>query len=228
MRYVFLICAVFLFSCKQEKTHKVDKNIAFGIDVSQYQGVIDWKTVASQKKHPIEFVFIRATMGKNRKDKKFQYNWKEAKKNGFIVGAYHYYDPNEHSITQARNYLETATVLKPGDFIPVVDIEQLGKRQSVARLRLGLRRWLTEIEKVYGVKPIIYTGHAFFKDHLLDEFKEYPLWVAAYSQERREDAIVQSSIIHQFSEKVTVPGIRENKVDGNDIRREHIQKLLLK
>ncbi len=218
-------------SCNQGtnniKSHNIDKNIAFGIDVSEYQGEINWEKVTDQKKHPIEFVFIRSTMGKNRKDKKFQKNWRSAKEKGFIVGAYHYYDPNENSVAQAENYLKS-TPLKSGDFIPVVDIESLGKKQSKERLLLGLKRWLDIVEKHYGVKPIIYTGHSFFKSHLLDYFAEYPLWIAAYSNKKRVDRLVVDAEIHQFSEKVRVPGINSNTVDGNDISREKLKDLVLK
>lgn len=206
---------------------KSNSNILFGIDISENQGTIDWERVVSTNKHHIKFVFIRATMGKNRKDAKFQYNWNEAKKKGFIVGAYHYYDPNENSLRQAKNYLNSIR-LQPGDFIPVVDIERLSRIQSKKRLRLGLQRWLNAVEARYGVRPIIYSGHSFFSDYLLKEFSEYPLWVAAYSDKKRVDPLVKDAAIHQFSEKIRIPGIKENTVDGNDIRIEKLNQLLIR
>jgi len=76
------------------------------------------------------------------------------------------------------------------------------------------------VEAHYGVKPMIYTGHSFYKDNLKDHgFDDYPLWIAAYSESRRNDEIIKNADIYQFSEHVNVPGIPENFTDGNDVRR---------
>jgi len=60
-----------------------------GIDVSHYQRDIDWKQIARNPK--IKFVFIKATEGKDFKDKYFQENWKNASESGLYKGAYHYF-----------------------------------------------------------------------------------------------------------------------------------------
>lgn len=199
---------------------QTDDSTAFGIDVSQYNGDIDWKIVKNQEKHaPIQFVIIRSTMGDDRKDKKFQENWDAAKKEGFIVGAYHYYDPNENSNKQAQNYIKTVDV-KKGDIIPILDIEIPSKIQSMKKLRAGLKNWLDVAETHYGVTPMIYTGYAFYRNNLMPykEFNKYPLWIAAYSEHRRDDTIIKKAAIYQFAEHVRVPGIPENWTDGNDVR----------
>src|SRR5690606_2288858 len=65
---------------------------SIGLDVSEYQGEISWSYVDTlELKYPIDFVFIRATIGKDRKDYQFKRNWIGAKKNKMIRGAYHYY-----------------------------------------------------------------------------------------------------------------------------------------
>ncbi len=216
-----IVALITISSCHQKPK---DKDVAFGIDISQYQGDINWSKV-KKAKHPIEFVIIRATMGANKKDEKFKDNLKNARDADYLVGAYHYYRPDEPSEEQAKNYLETINLQK-GDFIPIVDLEKLSTVQSVAKLKSGLKNWLDIVEKEYGVKPMIYTGCSFYESYLAKEFAEYPLWVAAYSQCKRQDPTVRNSEIHQFAEKVPVKGIK-GRVDGNDIRREKLPSLVL-
>src|SRR6185436_12304579 len=60
-----------------------------GLDVSSHQGKIDWKKVAETNHY--KFVFIKATEGHDFIDDNFEYNWKNAKENGFLVGAYHFF-----------------------------------------------------------------------------------------------------------------------------------------
>jgi lysozyme len=183
-----------------------------GIDVSEYQGEIDWQILdAIENKYPIQFVFIRATVGKDRVDKTFQENWLGAKKNKLLRGAYHYYRPNENSLEQAALFIKTVRLHK-GDLPPVLDIERLAETQSMARLKVGLRRWLEAVETHYKVKPIIYTGEKYYDDFLKEEFSDYLFWIANYNFYR--ERIEEDWLFWQFTEKGTVPGIRGN-VDVN-------------
>jgi lysozyme len=183
-----------------------------GIDVSEYQGEIEWTLLDSiEKKHPIQFVFIRATVGMDRVDKAFQENWLGAKKYKIIRGAYHYYRPNENSLEQAALFIKTVRLQK-GDLPPVLDIEKLAENQSLARLKLGLRRWLEAIEAHYKVKPIIYTGEKYYDDFLKEEFSDYLFWIANYNFYREK--IEEDWLFWQFTEKGSVPGI-EGNVDVN-------------
>ena len=183
-----------------------------GFDVSEYQGTIQWDQVKTvEDTFALSFVFIRATAGKNRVDKKFATNWKQAKANGLIRGAYHYYRPNENSIKQAELFIKTVHLLK-GDFPPVLDIENLPKTQSVDSLKVGLKRWLKKVEDHYKVKPIIYSGERYYKDFLKDDFKGYPFWIANYNF--FVENIKDDWLFWQFTEKGTIPGI-EGPVDLN-------------
>ena len=185
---------------------------SIGIDVSEYQGIISWTYVDTlENKYPIDFVFIRATVGKDRQDYQFEQNWLGAKKNKMIRGAYHYYRPNENSLEQARLFIETVTLHK-GDLPPVLDIEKLPKNQSIANLKIGLKRWLKAVESHYGVKPIIYTGERYYDDFLKEEFSDYLFWIANYNFYREE--IDSHWLFWQFTEKASVPGIKGN-VDVN-------------
>ncbi len=105
---------------------------------------------------------------------------------------------------QALNFIKTVK-LKPGDLPPVVDIEQLyGAKPEVMRVELQL--FLNMIETHYGVKPVIYTYVNFYERYLGEDFDEYPLWIAHYTQQKRP-RIERDWIFWQFNEHATVNGI---------------------
>lgn len=178
----------------------------FGIDISEYQGKILWDSVRLiNEEFPIDFIFVRATMGANAQDRRFQKNWEAVKDINKLRGAYHYFRPNENSIKQATNFIRTVK-LSPGDLPPVLDIEERPRVQPMDSLKVGLKRWLDKVEAHYKVKPIIYSGDSYFTDFLEKEFKEYKLWIANYN------FWVENPKAHwdiwQFSEKGSVKGIR--------------------
>jgi lysozyme len=181
---------------------------AVGIDISEFQGKIDWDLVESiEEQYPIEFVVIRATAGNDKADEQFEANWLGAKKRKIIRGAYHYYRPNENSLEQAELFIKTVHLHK-GDLPPILDIEKLPKEQSLANLKLGLRRWLKAVEAHYKVKPIIYTGERYYDDFLKEEFSDYLFWIANYNfyREKMDD----HWLFWQFTEKASVTGIKGN------------------
>lgn len=197
------------FSREDEIVISAENGYVFGIDVSHYSGSINWNKVR-QSRHPIEFVFIRATMGSNGKDRQFIRNWSQANASGYIKGAYHYYRPGEDPTLQFRNFARNVK-LNPGDFRPVLDIERIGD-SSPEILRAGVRQWLTLAENKYGIRPIVYTGLSFYKKYFEGYLSEYPLWIAAYDGEHRLEKVKWS--LHQFTAKLSVAGIDEY-VDGN-------------
>ena len=179
---------------------------ALGFDVSEYQSIIDWEnTYNIDESFEMSFVFIRATAGNNKIDRRFKENWKNAKARNLICGAYHYYRPNENSFEQANNFIKTVK-LKKGDLPPVLDIEKLPKTQSIANLKLGLRRWLEIVEKHYKVKPIIYSGESYYNDFLREEFSEYPFWIANYNFWVKE--IKHEWDFWQFTENGKLGGVK--------------------
>ncbi len=184
-----------------------------GIDVSHYQGRIEFDKLELQlKNRKIEFVVIRASMGKDAVDDRFKQNWKGFRSLPVRLGAYHYYRPNENSSLQARNFIKT-TSLKSGDLVPVLDIEKHSTIQSKDRLREGLKNWLNIVEDHYGVKPMIYTGDRFFWEVLHGHgFDEYPIWIANYNSIIEPET--ENWTIWQFSERGTLPGVKE-KIDLN-------------
>ncbi|MEL1240174.1 glycoside hydrolase family 25 protein [Flavobacterium flavipallidum] len=184
---------------------------AIGIDVSEYQDEIDWSEVETLDDYELSFVFVRATVGNDRLDKRFEENWFQTKENKLIRGAYHYYRPNENSLEQAELFIKTVR-LEKGDLPPVLDIEKLPENQSMERLKVGLKRWLVMVEAHYKVKPIIYTSERYYDDFLKKEFSDYLFWIANYNFYREK--IEEDWLFWQFTEKASVSGIKGN-VDVN-------------
>lgn len=187
-------------------------NGVYGIDISHYQKTIDWDNITIEgSTKPIDFVFIRATVGRDKKDKLFSKNWNKIRRKDHLRGAYHYYNPNHNSTLQAENFIQSVK-LKKGDFPPILDIERLSKIQSKENLILGIKNWLKLVEEHYEVKPIIYTGKCFYQHHLINQgFDNYPLWIASYS------STISGGIdweFWQFSETGKVKGINHS-VDLN-------------
>ncbi len=58
-----------------------------GIDVSKYQGLIDWDKLRGK----VDFVIIRASHGMHDTDEMWERNYNEAKRVGVPIGAYHYF-----------------------------------------------------------------------------------------------------------------------------------------
>ncbi|MBF9142713.1 glycoside hydrolase family 25 protein [Hymenobacter properus] len=186
----------------REKTPLLAGYSVHGIDVSAYQGRIDWPEVARNK---VRFAFIKASEGATMRDVRFARNWREARKAGVLCGAYHYFQPNRDGQVQADLFARTVP-LAPGDLPPVLDVEA-PNFHDVAVLRREVARWLRLIEAHYGVRPILYSNHSFYKRHLAGHFDNYPLWLAHYEVER--PAMPRKKwIIWQHSDEAYVPGIR--------------------
>ena len=156
-----------------------------GIDISRYQGTIDWQKVKEDMigGSAIQFVFIKATEGVSIFDPHFNDNFYKVREHGLLRGAYHFFTPSEDGEKQAAHFLRQVH-LEEGDLPPVLDVEEIG-RLSVAELRREVLDWLKIVEKHYGVKPIIYSGYSFKKKYLsTPEFYDYPFWIAHYYREK--------------------------------------------
>lgn len=198
-----------------ENIHLTANKKGFGIDISHYQGIIDWEDLRLSE-HCINYIFIRATMGSDGKDSQFQNNWKNSGDNNYLRGAYHYYRPNENSAKQFKNF-SSIVKLGPGDFPPVLDIEEMGK-YGTENLVAGVLNWLKMAEEHYGVIPIVYTGSNFYDLYLKGRIDNYPLWIAAYSGSERISSVDWK--FHQFSDRIRIKGI-DAYVDGNSFNGEN-------
>lgn len=200
-----------------------------GIDVSSYQGKIDWKKVKSMKEDSVHitFAFIKATEGISSVDAYFQRNWREAPKAGIICGAYHYFIPRKSGLWQARFFLQTVK-FEEGDLPPVVDVEDLSG-QSPEKMRKELKDFIHHVEKKTGVKPIIYSGLVFYRDYLKGYFDGYPLWIAHYYQQELKAGATTKWHFWQHSDKARINGI-SHIVDFNAFKGDSLsfQQLLIR
>lgn len=212
----------------EERVFSNYKSKVFGLDISHYQGRIDWKQVKQFNNGvAVSFVFIRAAIGKDEEDQRFAVNWKNAKKRGIIRGAYHYYRPDENSIEQADNFISIVK-LEKGDLPPVLDIEAVSSIQTVKSLKIGLKKWLKKVEKHFKIKPIIYTGDSYYKDFLNDTaFRKYTFWIANYNKIKQPKH--RKWKIWQFSKTGRIKGI-DHDVDFNVFRGslKELQKMTIK
>lgn len=190
------------------------KYYVHGIDVSYYQGKIDWEKVSKIDDSGIKiaFAFIKATEGVTLVDSYFQRNWRETKNEGVIRGAYHYFKPKKSGVWQAKFFLQTVK-MEAGDLPAVIDIEESGGLKK-EELILNIQDFLNEIEKKTKTKPIIYSGYQFYKDYLKDEFDDYPLWVAHYDQPKLKLNKETKWNFWQHADNAHVDGIK-HKVDMN-------------
>ncbi len=202
----------------------------YGIDVSHHNDVIDWQMVREKGKindKPISFVFIKATEGKSFIDKRFTRNISEARKNGFIVGVYHFYRPEVNSFEQFTNF-KTNAKLKSGDLAPVLDVEVRGNL-PYSRYIQGIQNMLELMENHYGIKPILYTSPSYYASFMqYPELKKYPLWIASYTHGSvRQFNDIQA--FHQYTDQGKVAGIK-TKVDLNGFKGDKLklQKYLIK
>ena len=202
-----------IFKTHEEKIFENYKNKIFGIDISHYQGRVEWgKLKKINKETEISFIIMRAAVGEDDEDQEFSTNWYHAKKLNIIRGAYHYYRPDENSIKQADNFISIVN-LEKGDLPPVLDIEAVPSLQSIKSLKKGLKKWLNKVETHFGIKPIIYTSDSYYKNYLSDTtFQNYIFWIANFNPVIHPQ--FKKWKIWQFSKTGRIEGINHD-VDFN-------------
>lgn len=148
-----------------------------GVDVSHYQGDIDWGKMASEE---IDYAYIKATEGSSSVDEKFYENWSDAAKTDLYVGAYHFFSFDSAGATQAAHYIDTVGELD-GKLRPAVDVEYYGDKKNQPLDRDAIRQELADLlcilEETYHQKPVIYATYSAYHDLLEGSFDEYDLWI---------------------------------------------------
>ena len=187
--------------CQQETERNTDYKV-HGIDVSRYQGNIDWKKVA---KDTIHFAFIKATEGGDYQDPNFKVNWKSLENSTIKRGAYHFFIPTTDPKKQLDNFYLNVS-LKPGDLPPVVDFETT-KGLSNQRIHKRLKMFVEGLEEKYNVKPIIYTNLKLYYAHIAGRFDHNPIWIARYNKRSPLLSGNQTWTIWQYGDRGRVDGI---------------------
>lgn len=151
------------------------QNRTRGIDVSKFQGTINWTKVA--KDSTIRFVYVRSTEGTSIQDPYYRSNIKNARKAGLLVGSYHVYSSKTTAYQQMAN-MRKMVKKSEQDLAPVLDIE--GHHSG----RLNMERvdkLLELMQSEYGVRPVIYTSEKVYKLHFSGKkYSKYHIFIANY------------------------------------------------
>lgn len=147
-----------------------------GLDVSRYQGAIDWPRLAEED---LDFVWIKATEGSTQVDADFTVNWAGAERAGLLRGAYHFLSFETSGAAQARHFIDIVPAV-PGMLPPVVDVEPYGRFKdhlpSAARVREILDPLLDALQAHYGVPPILYVTGTSYQQYVEGAYPDDPIW----------------------------------------------------
>jgi len=207
-----------------------------GIDVSHWQGAIDWPAVAASGRR---FVIAKATEGQTYTDDTYATNKAGATAAGLAFTAYHFARPDStanDAVLEADHFVSVAQ-LGAGNLIPALDLEKTGGLDT-ASLTAWVWAWLQEVGARLGVKPMIYTGPYFWKTYMGDttEFADAGykvLWIANWNVSSpsvpASDWGGNGWTFWQYSDCGTVPGISgcvdTDWFNGTDFGRVRIRQI---
>jgi lysozyme len=149
-----------------------------GVDVSTYQGTVDWTKV---KAAGIDFAFARISDGTANPDGTFTANWQGMKAAGVIRGAYQYWRASVNPTQQAdlvASMLQSAGGFEAGDLPVVMDIET-ADGASASLIEANMKTWLDAVAQKTGKQPLIYTSMGTYPI-TATTYDTYTLWVANY------------------------------------------------
>ena len=192
-----------------------------GIDVSHWQGNIEWPQVAAAGK---SFAIVKATEGVGYKDDKYDRNKAGAMGNGLKFGAYHFARPENDPVREADWFVDNSDY-EHGMLIPTLDLERTGGRGPTG-LTNWTKAWLARVDARLGVKPMIYMSPYFWRTNLnntrwfADNGYEV-LWIAHWHVESpsppAENWGGHGWTFWQYTSDGRVPGI-SGRVDLNRYR----------
>ncbi len=155
-------------------------NIYDGIDVSGWQGNIDYSGVVSSG---IEIVYMKASEGTSFVDPYFNQNYTNAKANGLKVGFYHYLTArsNSEAVAEANFFVSTISGMTP-DCRLAMDFESFGNLSAEEINEIGLT-FMQTVESLSGKEMVIYSDTSNASNIFGGGLTNYPLWVAQYEVE---------------------------------------------
>lgn len=186
-----------------------------GIDVSRWQGSIDWRAVRAAG---YDFAFIKATEGATWTDPNFVQNRNAAREVGIASGAYHFFRATSKVEAQVDHFVQTVGQLHKGELPPVLDVEDPAQWKGVSRADLTalVVQWLANVEKRLGARPFVYVSPSFVSELLESSttLGGYPLWIAHWTDNQPTVPKPWNEwTFWQYSSKGKVDGITENVVD---------------
>ena len=188
-----------------------------GIDVSRWNGTIDWKTVAN---YGMGFAILRITEKGNIIDSTFEPNYKGCIENKIPVGVYKYsYATTIAQIKDEANIVIKTLNKRKLDYPVFLDIEDKCQENLSDSLMMKMIEAFRAIIVKTGYKFGIYCGYSWYQNQLPEGAKKYDCWVARYPnndtgelQERLRVPDSTGVVGWQYSSSATLPGI-PTKVD---------------
>ena len=159
-----------------------------GIDVAAHQhpgGMpIDWSKVRSDGQ---SFAFVKATEGGDWVNPHYVQDIQAANAAGLKTGAYHYARPAGDAKTQAANFAAQIALAPDQTLPPALDIE-VAEGKSAAQLEQWIEEFTSELKRLTGRTPMIYTYKYFWMGQMNNsqKFSDMPLWLAAYQDQAPE------------------------------------------
>jgi lysozyme len=203
-----------------------------GIDVSHFQGIVNWTQVAAGG---MAFCFIKATEGTGIADSCFTRNWAGSAAAGLKRGAYHFGHPGADAQAQAQFFFNTVGALGPNDLPPVLDIETMDQVDATTTLQWVLD-FTAAADDLFGRQTLIYTDNGFWQSlaslPACKPLAARPLWIADYDPNPVVPAPWTSWSCWQYSEDSAtgasalprVPGVN-GQVDRNWFQPAALQSL---
>ena len=195
-----------------------------GIDVSHYQGAIDWKSVA--RSGTVLYAFCKATENISYVDDTYHHNVREARRHGIPVGCYHFFNPHSPGAVQFEHFKRTVD-MKQLDVVPMLDVEVRGKA-SLKAFQDNVRSWLKAFEQTYHFKPMIYASLNFYNKYLAGAFDDYLYMIAKYGGDTPNPEGPIPFALWQFTASGRVSGIRGDVDKSCFIDHFDVKDILIK
>lgn len=176
-----------------------------GVDVSYYQGTIDWSQVAASGR---QFAIARVSDGTGFSDPNFATYYAGIKAAGMVRGSYQFFRPEDSAVAQAKLVVQAVGTIEDGDLPPVLDVE-VTDGESSATIVAGITAWVAQIRSSLNVEPIIYTAPGFW-DGISGAggLSATTLWVANWEVTCPSLPSTWSKYsLWQYSDTGSVPGI---------------------
>lgn len=193
----------------------ISEPIYEGIDVSNWQGYIDYNRV---RQSGIEVVYIKASEGTRFKDPYFEYNYQNAKANGLKVGFYHFLTAtNTEQARKQAQFFASVIAGKDPDCKLAMDFEQFNGEISVTQINEIAQAFMQKLQELTGKEIVVYSNLNDALKVFNTKTARYPLWLAYwgdYNSLQNIQASWQTWIGVQYTSRGVVPGI-EGYVDRN-------------
>ncbi len=153
-------------------------SILQGVDVSGYQGTINW---SQAKGAGIVWAYAKATEGTGFQDSSFSGNWSGMQSAGVIRGAYHFFHPDLNGTQQADYFLAYVGAIGAGDLPPMLDWE-VTDGVSGSTAGTNAQAFIAEIKAKTGRQTVVYTSPGLWGGFGVPQsFGSDPLWVADWT-----------------------------------------------